>query len=93
MNILYELLGNVLTSIEPRNERARTWLDRIILRFHEISKAELDPIALRASVQAMRFDFASFVMLQGNDPKQKELYDQIYHLLEQMSASTEHVRH
>jgi hypothetical protein len=90
---LDELLGNVLTSIEPRNERALTWLDRIILRCHEISKANLDPVALRASIQAMRFDFASFVLLQGSDPKQKELYDQVNHLLEQLTASTELARH
>ena len=93
MSILHELLGNVLAAIEPRNERSRAWLDRITLRCHEISKAELDPVALRASVQAMRFDFASFVMIQGHDPKQKELYGQVYHLLEQMTASTELARH
>lgn len=90
---LDELLANVLMSIEPRNERARIWLDRIILRCHEISKAHLDPIALRASIQAMRFDFASFVMLQGHDLKQKEFYDQVNHLLEQLTASTELARH
>jgi hypothetical protein len=90
---LDDLLANVLTAIEPRNERARIWLDRLILRCHEISKAKLDPIALRASIQAMRFDFASFVMLQGSDRKQKELYDQVNHLLEQLTASTELVRH
>jgi hypothetical protein len=93
MNILHDLLGNVLAAVEPRNERARMWLDRITLRCHEISKANLDPIALRASVQAMRFDFSSFVMIQGHDAKQKELYGQVYHLLEQMTASTELVRH
>jgi len=89
MSILHELLGNVLAALEPRNERARTWLDRIILLCHEVSKAGLDPIALRASVQVMRFDFASFVLIQGHDAKQKELYGQVYHLLDQMTASTE----
>jgi hypothetical protein len=83
---LYELLGNVLTAIEPRNERALIWLDRIIFRCHEISKADLNPIARRASVQAMRFDFASFLLLQGADPKQKKLYEQANHLLEQLTV-------
>lgn len=90
MNVLYELLGNVLTSIEPRNERALIWLDRLILRCHEIAKVDLNPIASRASIQTMRFDFSSLVLLQGNDPAQKELYDQANHLLKQLVSSVDY---
>src|SRR5438132_258316 len=36
MRILYELLGNVFTTIEPRNDRARTWLDKLIMRSYTL---------------------------------------------------------
>lgn len=91
MIILYELLGNVLTAIEPRNERARTWLDKLILRCYTNSKLELNPIEQKALVQTFRFEFGVVRDIQGSDLKQKELYDQVEHLLQQLESSTANV--
>ena len=91
MIILYELLGNVLTAIEPRNERARTWLDKLILRCYTNSKLELSPIEQKALVQTFRFEFGVVRDIQGSDLKQKELYDQVEHLLQQLEFSTANV--
>ena len=85
---LYDLLSNVLTSVVPRNERARAWLDRIIVRSHALAKSQPNPIALRAIVEEMRHDFDLVLVIQGQDPKQREFYDQIQHLLNQIEQST-----
>ena len=88
MTALYELLGNVLTAIAPRNERARTWLDKGILRAHLNARGTLNPIFGRASVSILRKDFQYFRMAQGEDGKHKELYEQVEHLLEQLEGAT-----
>jgi cellulose biosynthesis protein BcsQ len=88
MSVL-ELLGNVLTSIEPRNQRARIWLDKLILRCHFQSAVEQNQIAQRAIIEGLHFDFQTFLLMQGKDGKQKELYDQAQHLLAQLRSAAE----
>jgi hypothetical protein len=88
MSIL-ELLGNVFTCIEPRNERARVWLDKLILRCHSQSAAEKNQIAQRAIIDGLHFDFQTFLLMQGKDREQKELYDQAQHLLTQLRAAAD----
>lgn len=87
MTVLYELLGNVLAAIEPRNERARTWLDKMILSCHTHSRRELNPILHRATVTRLREEFQFVQITQGKDFKQRELYDQAEHLLTQLEDS------
>ena len=87
MKILYELLGNVFTTIEPRNNRARTWLDKLIMRSYTLSRDDANAFAQRAAVEEMRRDFELVMVMQGNDAKQKELYEQAKHLLEQLSEA------
>jgi hypothetical protein len=87
MTILYELLGNVLTAIEPRNERARTWLDKALLRAHTNAHARTNPIVGRASLSVLRNDFQFFRVTQGADSRQQPLYDQVEHLLEQLESA------
>lgn len=77
MKDIYEQLGALFSAIQPRNERARTWLDRLILRCHTNAKTELNPVGHRASIKGMRFDFQLVRIIQGDDPAQEPLYLQI----------------
>ena len=88
MNVLYELLGNVFTAIEPRNERARVWLDKLIVRAYAASKVEQNEIARAATVAGLKNDFELMKITQGRDARQGELYEQVEHLLKQLETST-----
>ena len=88
MKVLYELLGNVFTAMEPRNNRARTWLDKLILRSYALSREDATSFAQRAAVEEMRRDFELLMAMQGSDVKQKEFYEQAQHLLKQLSEAT-----
>lgn len=87
MTLLFELLGNVLTAIEPRNQRARTWLDKLIFRCYENSRHELTPFARKIAVETLKFDYQTVRIIQGKDLAQKELYEQAEHLLAQLESS------
>lgn len=89
MTVLFELLGNVLTAIEPRNERARTWLDELIFRCYESSKQELNPLGYQATVHALKFDYHTVRIIQGRDIAQKQLYEQADHLLTQLEMAAD----
>lgn len=88
MNAQYEKLGSVLSSIRPRNERARTWLNKLILHCLENSRRELDRFARAASVQALQYDFDILMLIQGDDLTQKPLYAEVEKLLIEMQAAT-----
>jgi len=77
MKALYERLGNVLAAIQPRNDRARTWLDKMRMRCHLNSKADLDVIASRASVEGIRYDLQVVMMIQGKDARQQALFREV----------------
>ena len=87
MKELYERLAQVLASIEPRNERARNWLDRLILRCQTSAKDDLDVFAHRASIEAIRFDLQPLLIIQGQDEGQKPLYRQVESLLTEMEGA------
>lgn len=86
MKELYERLAQVLASIEPRNERTRNWLDRLILRCQTSAKDDLDVFAHRASIEAIRFDLQPLLIIQGRDEEQKPLYRQVESLLTKMEG-------
>ena len=73
MKALYERLAKVLSSIEPRNGRARTWLNKLIIRCHANATTDLDRFANRAAIEGIRFDFQVLLIIQGKDA-QTELY-------------------
>ena len=87
MNAQYEKLRAALSSIRPRNERARTWLDKLILHCLENSRRELDRFAHAASVQALQYDFDILMLIQGDDLKQKPLYVEVEKLLIEMESA------
>jgi hypothetical protein len=67
MKALYEQLGKVLASIQPRNERARTWLDKLILRCLENSRRDIKHFANAASIQGLSYDFEILMLIQGGN--------------------------
>lgn len=87
MNAQYEKLGAVLGSIRPRNERARTWLNKLILHCLENNRRELDGFAHAASVQALQYDFDILMLIQGDDLKQKPIYAEVEKLLIEMESA------
>src|SRR5690348_7058073 len=87
---LYGRLGGVLASIEPRNERARTWLDKLIFRCIENSRRDLDKFAYAASIQSLNYDFEIVLLIQGDDVKQKPLYSEVERILMEMEAADTH---
>ena len=87
MKAKYKKLGDVLASIEPRNERARTWLDKLKLRCLEDGRRDLDQFASAASVQGLNYDFEIVLLIQGDDIKQKPLYSEVERLLMDMEAT------
>ncbi|HUS36868.1 MAG TPA: hypothetical protein VM680_16095 [Verrucomicrobiae bacterium] len=87
MNAQYDKLGAALGSIRPRNERARTWLNKLLLHCLENSRRELDQFANAASVQALQYDFDILMHIQGDDLKQKPLYAEVEKLLIEMESS------
>jgi hypothetical protein len=87
VKVLYERLGAVLASIKPRNERARTWLDKLIFQCLENSKKDLDKFANAAAVQALNYDFEIVRLIQGDDLKQKPLYSEVERILMDLEAS------
>jgi hypothetical protein len=87
MNTRFERLGVVLSSIRARNERARTWLDKLMLRCLEDSRRDLDKFAHAASVQALQYDFDILMLIQGDDLKQKPLYAEVEKLLIEMESA------
>jgi hypothetical protein len=84
---LYGRLGSVIESIEPRNERARTWLDKLIFRCLENSRRDLDKFANAASVQSLNYDLEIVLLIQGDDVKQKPLYAEAERLLMELEAT------
>lgn len=89
MKALYERLADVLVSIEPRNERARAWLDRLVLHCHAGCKANGELSIHRATVGAIRFDFQPLLIIQGRDEAQRPLYQRVEALLNEMEHALE----
>lgn len=87
MKELYEKLGSVLSSIHPRNERARFWLDKLIIRCHTNSKTDLDKFANAASIEGIRYDFQIVAIIQGND-EQKGLYREVESILHELEVAS-----
>ena len=87
MNAQYQKLGEALSSIRPRNERARTWLNKLILHCLENYRRELDRFAHAASIQALQYDFDILMLIQGDDLKQKPIYAEVEKLLIEMESS------
>jgi hypothetical protein len=85
----YERLGAILAMIKPRNERARTWLDKLIFRCLENSKRDLDKFANAASIQSLSHDWDILMLLQGDDPKQKHLYAEVEKVLIELKPTTD----
>ena len=88
MKAQYEKLGAALSSIKPRNERTRTWLDKLIFRCLENSRRDLDRFAHAASIQGLQYDFEIVMLIQGDDPKQKHIYAEVERLLIEMQSAT-----
>ena len=88
MKALYERLGNALAAIAPRNERARTWLDKLRMRCHLNSKADLDVIANRASVEGIRFDLQVVMMMQGKEPNQQALFREVEEIVMELEKAS-----
>jgi hypothetical protein len=88
MKDFYERLEKTLEGIKPRNERARSWLNKLILRCLENSRQDLDKFANAASIQSLSYDFEIVMLIQGNDEKQKPLYAEIERLLAEMEAAS-----
>ena len=86
MKVLYERLGTTLSEIKARNQRARTWLDKLIFRCHDDSKRDLDKFAHAASIQSLNHDWEIVMVIQGDDPKQKALYGEVERLLMEIEA-------
>src|SRR5688500_941569 len=87
MKVLYERLEKVFASIQPRNERGRTWLNKMILRCLENSRRDLDKFANAASIQSLNYDFEIVLLIQGDDSKQKPLYGEVERLLIEMEEA------
>lgn len=83
----YDKLGKVLAAIQPRNERARSWLNKLILRCIENSRQDLDKFANAAAIQSLGYDFEIVTLIQGADTKQKPLYAEIDRLLMEMEET------
>jgi hypothetical protein len=89
MKVMYERLETILSEIEARNQRARTWLDKLIFRCHEDCKRDLDRFATAASIQSLNYDFEIVLLIQGDDTRQKPLYSQVERLLMEMESASE----
>src|ERR1044071_1239631 len=87
MNAPYDQLGAALSAIRPRNERARTWLNKLILHCLANSRRELDRFANAASLQSLQYDFDILILIQGDDLKQKPLYAEVEKLLMELESS------
>src|SRR3954465_8578323 len=84
---LYEKLGTVISSIHARNEWARLWLDKLVLKCHVHSKSDLDRYANAACIESLRYDFEIVLIIQGSD-EQKALYRELESLIHQLAVAS-----